>query len=76
MGMQLFIIIVASMHANWSKTAVISKGGAKSMLKVIKKVIKYKNIKCHNFDFKFSGENPMVYDIQLQRYSPKAIPYK
>ena len=59
MGMQLFIIIVASIHANWSKQAVISREGTKSKVKVTKKVIKCKNIKCHNFDSKFNRENPM-----------------
>ena len=59
MGMQPFIIIVASIQANWSKQAVKSRKGTKSKIKVIKKVIKCKNLKYNNFDSKFNRENPM-----------------
>ena len=58
-GIQPFIIIVASIEANWSNQAVISRKGRKAKVKVTQKVIKCNKIKCHNFDSKFSGENPM-----------------
>ena len=36
-----------------------SKKFAKSKVKVTEKVIKCKKIKCHNFDSKVNGKNPM-----------------
>ena len=55
MGKHLSIMIVASIYASGLRQAKNSRNRSESKVKVTKKVIKCKKIKCHNFDPMSSG---------------------
>ena len=55
----LSLMIVTNMYASGLRQAKNSRNRAESKVKVTKKVIKCKKIKCHNFDPMSSGETPM-----------------
>ena len=50
MGKHLSIMIVVNIYASWLRQATNSGNRAESKVKVTKKVIKCKKIKCHIFD--------------------------
>ncbi len=59
MGKHLSITIVTNIYASGLRQAINSRNRAESKLKVTKKVIKYKKIKCHNCDPMSNDETPM-----------------
>ncbi len=78
MGKHLSIMIVTKIYASGLRQANNSRNRAESKVKVTKKVIKCKKIKCHNFDPMSSGETPMrlrhlVAEIFDKNHSAKIV---
>ncbi len=59
MGKHLSMMSVNNIYASGLRQAKSSRNRAESTVKVTKKVIKCKKIKCHNFDSMSSGETPV-----------------
>ena len=59
MGKHLSMMSVNNIYASGLRQANNLRNRAESKVKVIKKVIKCKKIKCHNFDSMSSGETPV-----------------
>ena len=77
MGKHLFIMIVTNTYASGLRQANNSRNKAESKVKVTKKVIKCKKIKCHTFDPMSSSETPMrlylVVKIVAKYHSTKIV---
>ncbi len=77
MGKHLSIMIVANIYASGFRQANNSRNRADSKVKVTKKVIKCKKIKCLNFDSMYRGEIPMrlwhLIPHSFRKYSERTV---
>ena len=77
-GKHLSIMIVTNIYATGLRQVKNSRNSVELKVKVTKKVIKCKKIKCHNFDPMSTGETPMrlrhlVAEIFAKNHSAKIV---
>ncbi len=73
MSMLLFVMVVANIYSNWPRKAKIVRSNVESQVKVTRKVIKCKQIKCHNFNSKTNGETPMRLQHPVAKIFPENL---
>ncbi len=71
--MLLFVMVVVNTYSNEPRKAKILRSNVESQVKVTRKVIKCKKIKCHNFNSKTNGETPIRLQYPVTKIFPENL---
>ncbi len=73
MTMLIFVMVVVNIYSNRPRKAKALRSNVESQVKVTRKVIKCKKIKCHNFNSKTNGETLMRLQHPVAKIFPETL---